>query len=94
MAERNNRLNKPISDDMLYAAGMPRDIPDKEPVPPPPPVQPKDFDATLPGIEYRAMADVAPPASDQRLPGAGPEESQGNSQSPFAWLAQRRTPRS
>ena len=90
MAERNNRLNKPISDDMLYAAGMPRDIPDKEPVPPPPPVQPKDFDPTLPGIEYRAMADASAPTSDQRQAGAGPAASQGNDQSPFAWLARRR----
>ena len=42
MAESNNRFNKPISDEALYAAGMPRDIPDKEPVPPPPPVLPPD----------------------------------------------------
>lgn len=84
MAERNNRLNKPISDDMLYAAGMPHDIPDKEPVPSPPPVQPPDLDLTLPGIEYRAMSNV---------PLEAPLESgaqAGDDQSPFAWLARRR----
>lgn len=94
MAERNNRLNKPISDEALYAAGMPRDLPEKEPVPPPPPVQPPDLDPTLPGIEYRAMSNVysaAPTDQSQPLPGQG--ENEGDEPSPFAWLARRRARR-
>ena len=83
MAEPNNRLNKPISDETLYAAGMPRDIPDKEPVPPPPPVQPPDLDPTLPGIEYRAMPNVP------LTPPPGAAEGADEEPSPFAWLARR-----
>ncbi len=93
MAERNNRLNKPISDDALYAAGMPHDLPEKEPVPPPPPVLPPDLDPTLPGIEYRAMSNVPPAEPTPSEPADGSVQGGVDDQSPFAWLARRRARR-
>jgi len=56
MADQTPRLNKPVSDEMLYAAGLPRNLPEGEPTPLPPAVLPDDTHTRLTGIEYRAMA--------------------------------------
>lgn len=87
MAEQKIRLNKPVSDEMLYAAGMPRDLPEKEPPPAPPATLPEDMNLTSPGIEYRAMSGVlAIPSEQRRLH----NDTSNGADKRFAWLTRPR----
>jgi hypothetical protein len=87
MADRNSRRNAPISEEQLFAAGLPRDLPQKEPVPPPPAVLPNDLNPTLPGIEYRAMPGILVTPPEQQAESPTPN---GDARSAFGWLVRRR----
>lgn len=60
------KLNKPITDEELFDAGINRDVPEREPVPPPPRELPKDMNMSSVGVEYRAMSGITTPPSVQR----------------------------
>ncbi len=88
MTDKLDRFNKPLSDDALYSAGVTREVPEREPVPPAPPVLPEDVNLFSPGVEYRAMPGfVAPPIEQPIQDDVGPDKPGGDA---FGWLAARR----
>jgi hypothetical protein len=80
------RLNKPVSDEALYAAGLQRNLPEREPVPLPPATLPDDTNPGTVGVEYRAMPGYV------TADGLSAAHSTTDSEqaSPFGWLARRR----
>lgn len=62
--DSQGRLNKPITDEELYDAGVNRDMPAHEP-PPPPLRLPRDMNWSSVGVEYRAMGGVTTPSPVQ-----------------------------
>jgi len=77
--DNQGKLNKPITDEELYDAGVNRDMPAHEPVPPPPLKLPRDMNWSSVGVEYRAMGNVttAPPVQTRRRSNDGA----------YAWVA-------
>lgn len=77
--DNQGKINKPISDEDLYDAGVNRDMPEREPLPPPPLRLPKDMNWSSVGVEYRAMGGVTtpPPVQARRR----------SSDKAFAWVA-------
>lgn len=73
------RLNKPISDEELFDAGVTRDVPEREPVPPPPLTMPRDVNLSNVGVEYRAMGGITRLPQPLRRRRRAPDQA-------FAWV--------
>ncbi|MCW5880192.1 MAG: hypothetical protein KIS91_04565 [Anaerolineae bacterium] len=76
--DHQGKLNKPITDEELYDAGVNRDTPEHEP-PPPPLKLAKSVNWSSVGVEYRAMGNVTtvPPVQARRR----------SNDKAYAWLA-------
>ena len=79
--------DKLMTPEILDAAGVPRNLPDREPPPGDVLGNVAQPEPTLPGVEYRTLQ-AAPPPQEENDPKRGKKKRPVDD--PFAWLAKRK----